>query len=118
MRGVHEYADKRKPVIVYSWGWTRESKSNPFLPVVKVGSYRGHGSSGLLSILSTGGRGLFFVTLNWKGEELPKVFVEFTQAAIDENACETLERAITQVDVTCLVCTHSTKQITGRVFDE
>ena len=85
--------------------------------MVKVGSYRGQGSGGLLSTVSTGGRGLFFVTLNWKGEELPKVFVDFTQAAVDKNASATLERAITEVDVTCLVCTRGTRQITGRVLD-
>ena len=84
--------------------------------VVKVGSYQGSG--GLLSIVSGGGRGVFFVTLNLNGEELPKVFVEWIQAAVDENARATLERAVTEVDVTGLVCTRGTRQIAGRVFDE
>ena len=87
-----------------------------FVPVVKVGSYQGSG--GLLSIVGTEGRGVIFVTLNWKGEELPKVFMEWIQAAVDENARATLERAITEVDVTGLVCTRGTRQIAGRVFDE
>ena len=60
-----------------------------FVPVVKVGSYQGSG--GLLSIVGTEGRGVFFVTLDWKGEELPKVFVERIQAAVDENARATGE---------------------------